>query len=204
MLFGCNKQDSSHEALYVPKCRRGTGLDLSISQTLAELMGGAIDFYSNPDTRGCVFWFTVNVAKLPAEKHIVVPGKTPALPVMAPVDPHTALQKIASSKRLLLAEDNITNQKVLLKTLIGLGFESVDTAMDGAQVLRLAKQHSLLYDVILMDISMPLLDGITATMEIWTAGLQIPIIAMTAHALKADKEQYLTKGMDDYISKPVD
>jgi osomolarity two-component system sensor histidine kinase TcsA len=168
------------------------------------LMGGAIGFHPNPETRGSVFWFSIKVAKLPVEKPTAVLEKGLALTTISPLDPQAVLKEIAPSKRLLLAEDNPINQKVMVMMLKGLGFENVDSALDGAQALQLAKQHSLLYDLILMDISMPVLDGIAATMEIRRAGLHIPIVAMTANALKGDMDLYLSKGMNGYVSKPVD
>jgi osomolarity two-component system sensor histidine kinase TcsA len=182
----------------------GTGLGLSISHTLAESMGGAIGFHPNPESRGSVFWFSVKVAKLPLENANTVLEKRLALTTISPLDPQAVLREIAPSKCLLLAEDNLINQKVMVMMLKGLGFVNIDTALDGAQALQLVKQHSLLYDLILMDISMPVLGGIAATMEIRRAGLHIPIVAMTANALKGDMDLYLAKGMNGYISKPVD
>jgi osomolarity two-component system sensor histidine kinase TcsA len=183
---------------------KGTGLGLSISKSLAELMGGAIGFHPNPETHGSVFWFSVNVVKLAVATPITVLEESLASTTISPLDPHVVLKEIAPSKRLLIAEDNPINQKVMVMMLKGLGFEYVDTALDGALAVQLAKQHSLLYDLILMDISMPVLDGISATMEIRRAGLNIPIVAMTANALKGDMDHYLSKGMNDYVSKPVD
>ncbi|EPE31201.1 CheY-like protein [Glarea lozoyensis ATCC 20868] len=183
---------------------KGTGLGLSISKTLAELMGGTIGFHANPQTRGSVFWFSVNVAKLPTTIPAAVLTKALASTTISPVDPRELLSEIAPSKRLLLAEDNLINQKVMVKMLRGLGFEHIHTALDGAQAVQLAKQHSLLLDVILMDISMPILDGMEATVEIRRAGVNIPIIALTANALEGDREIYLAKGMNGYVSKPVD
>ncbi|EHL02865.1 putative Two-component system protein A [Glarea lozoyensis 74030] len=116
--------------------------------------------------------------------------KALASTTISPVDPRELLSEIAPSKRLLLAEDNLINQKVMVKMLRGLGFEHIHTALDGAQAVQLAKQHSLLLDVILMDISMPILDGMEATVEIRRAG--------------GDREIYLAKGMNGYVSKPVD
>ena len=188
----------------VTKRYKGTGLGLSISKSLAELMGGAIGYHPNHETRGSVFWFSVNVAKLPHANPVTALEESLATTLISPLDPRVVLKEIASSKRLLIAEDNLINQKVMVMMLKGLGFENVDTALDGALAVQLAKQHSLLYDLILMDISMPVFDGISATVEIRRAGLNIPIVAMTANALKGDMDLYLAKGMNDYVSKPVD
>jgi CheY-like chemotaxis protein len=105
--------------------------------------------------------------------------------------------------RILLAEDNPVNQMVMLKMLNKLGYQA-DVAANGTEVLRsLELQH---YDLILMDIQMPEMDGFKAAMAIrklWTSADQPKIIAITAYALKGDREKCLAAGMDDYISKPV-
>jgi osomolarity two-component system sensor histidine kinase TcsA len=88
--------------------------------------------------------------------------------------------------------------------LKGLGFAKVDVAIDGAEAVQKAKQNPLFYDLILMDISMPVLDGVAATMQIRELGLDTPIVAMTANALKEDVSSYLANGMNDYVPKPVD
>ncbi len=105
--------------------------------------------------------------------------------------------------RILLAEDNQVNQKVALSMLKRLGYKA-DVASNGFEVLQaLDKQH---YDVILMDIQMPEMDGLDATRRIrgnWEPAKQPCIIAITAHALEGDREEFLSAGMNDYISKPI-
>ncbi|KAJ9654100.1 hypothetical protein H2201_009050, partial [Coniosporium apollinis] len=184
---------------------RGTGLGLSICKGLAELMGGAIGFRSNPDQQGSIFWFTVKLVKLAQSEQLdELDEKFKSQAVASSLYPSINLEEVASRKRLLLAEDNAINQKVMLKMLKGLGFEEVNTAMDGVQAAKLAKQGPQTYDLILMDINMRLLDGIGAARDIRSAGIGTPIIAMTANALKGDAEAYLAKGLEDYIPKPVD
>jgi CheY-like chemotaxis protein/HPt (histidine-containing phosphotransfer) domain-containing protein len=107
--------------------------------------------------------------------------------------------------RILLAEDNVVNQKVTLRLLEKMGYRA-DLAANGLEVLEALRQTRQAYDVILMDIHMPEMDGAEATRQIrqtWPAPEQPYIIAMTANALPGDREQYLAVGMDDYISKPV-
>jgi len=79
----------------------------------------------------------------------------------------------------------------------------VDTAWDGAEAVRLVEQKPLSYNAILMDINMPVMDGMEATVAIRKTNQEVPIIAMTGNALKGDAETYLAHGMNDYIAKPV-
>lgn len=173
---------------------KGTGLGLSICKSLAELMGGTVGYTKNEESQGSNFYFTVSIGKL----EITAPA--PLIVSTADVD----IKELAPHKHLLLVEDNAINQTIMVRLLRGFGFEKVDVACDGADGLRLVKQKPLAYSLILMDISMPVMDGVTATRQIRAAGSVIPIVAMTANALKGDEEAYLAEGMNDYIAKPVD
>lgn len=88
--------------------------------------------------------------------------------------------------------------------LAGLGFDKIDIAPDGKEAIAKADQNPQPYDVILMDVSMPVLDGPSATKELRARGHKVPIVAMTANALKGQAESYIAKGMSAYIAKPVD
>ncbi len=116
---------------------------------------------------------------------------------------HTIEEQIRNGVRILLAEDNFINQKVALKILQKKNY-SVDVVNNGKEAVKAAlRQH---YDLILMDVQMPIMDGYEATYELrnkLSPKEHIPIIAMTAHAMKGDKEKCLLAGMDDYISKPI-
>jgi osomolarity two-component system sensor histidine kinase TcsA len=173
---------------------KGTGLGLSICKSLTELMGGTIGFRPNPNPHGSIFWFTTKLAKL-EEKSI------PTRPACISGE---KLTEMALKKQLLLVEDNVINQTVMVRLLKVLGFQYVDIALDGAQAVQLVKKKPLTYNLILMDINMPVLDGVTATAQIRVLGLEIPIVAMTANALEGDAQTYLAKGFSDYIAKPVD
>jgi osomolarity two-component system sensor histidine kinase TcsA len=126
------------------------------------------------------------------------------IPLTPNPDASTMCREIFGTKSLLLAEDNIINQKVMLRMLRSLGFMRVDTALDGAQAVNLVNNRPKNYDLILMDISMPILDGIAATTQLRSSGFRLPIIAVTANVLKGTREDFLAKGINDYVPKPVD
>ncbi|KXG49549.1 CheY-like superfamily [Penicillium griseofulvum] len=180
---------------------QGTGLGLSICKSLAELMDGAVGFHANPEGPGSVFWMTAKMARLTSPVSPVKPRLPPVVPEA--LDNSASLQKVAPHKHLLLVEDNKVNQLIMLKLLSSLGFKRVDAAWDGAEAVRMVKQKPLAYNVILMDINMPVMDGLTATEHIRRMKLDVPILALTGNALKGDAEMYLAKGMDDYIAKPL-
>lgn len=177
---------------------QGTGLGLSICKSLAELMHGSVGFRPNPDGQGSVFWFTVRMGKLDNAQ-----PENPPTPAVSTPDPCAEVKTIAPRKQLLLVEDNMMNQTVMLKVLKSIGFEKVDTAWDGTEAVRLVKPKPFSYNAILMDINMPVMNGLDATTEIRDMKLEMPIITMTGNALKGDSETYLAKGMNDYVAKPV-
>jgi osomolarity two-component system sensor histidine kinase TcsA len=178
---------------------KGARLGLSICKSIAELMGGAIDFYQNPKRQGSVFSFTANLKKMDARLPAMFQTTAP-LPV---IDALTLVKELAPGKRLLLAEADFMNRNVMLMMLKSLGFAKVDTAIDGAEAVKRCKQNPLFYDLILMDISMPVLNGVAATIQIRELGLDIPIVAMTGNIPKEAVDRYLAMGMNDYVPKPV-
>ena len=188
------------------KAYSGTGLGLSICKSLVELMGGQIGYLPNPDRNGSVFWFTTLFKKIAAPDAMANLTKQMAAVNTIASDIASAenLQTVFETKTILLAEDNIINQKVILMMLRSLGFLHIDVAKNGAEAVQSVNSALKGYDLILMDINMPLIDGVAATIQIRCSGSQIPIIAMTANALKGDRDEYIAKGMNDYISKPVD
>lgn len=178
----------------------GAGLGLALCRRVVEGLGGTLGVESRPG-RGSTFWF-----------ELALPTSDPALPVdpttgevLPPRPPGQAIG--APQGRVLLAEDNPVNQQVATALLRRLGYE-VEVAPDGAQALALATAQA--FDAVLMDCEMPELDGFEAARRIrtWEAGRtnpgHLPIVAMTAHALRGDRERCLEAGMDDYIAKPVD
>ncbi|PGH15736.1 hypothetical protein AJ80_05444 [Polytolypa hystricis UAMH7299] len=179
---------------------QGTGLGLAICKRLVEMMEGKLGYYPNPDGPGSVFWFTLNFQKMEIpcglQRESTPEGR---------LTPLEEIKCISASKQLLLVEDNKINQAVMLKVLNALGFRRIDAACDGQQAVSILKQTPFSYDAVLMDINMPVMDGVAATVEIRdTLNLDVPIIAMTANALKGDAESFLSKGMNGYVPKPVD
>ncbi|KAI5457650.1 hypothetical protein BGZ63DRAFT_427685 [Mariannaea sp. PMI_226] len=194
------------------KRRQGTGLGLSIAKSLAELMDGDVGYKANPECEGSIFWFSVQLKKLKSlervrtlddhEKESREPSPHHALEHDAATQ-WSHLQQIAPKTRILAAEDNIINQKVLVGMLHAFGFKHVTVVSDGAQAVSALSNALHAFDLILMDISMPVMNGYEATMCLRERGVGLPIIAMTAYALKGDMERCLEKGLDDYIAKPV-
>jgi len=176
----------------ISRKRDGVGLGLAISKQLVKLMGGKIWAESVPG-QGSTFSFTIQA--------VIVPGKRGDFGETKK-DATIEVNPQRKSLRLLVAEDNPSNQKVLVEMLKRLGYKP-DAVADGREVLQALERQD--YDLVLMDIRMPEMDGITATREIrkiWPENGP-KIIAITAYALEGDREKCLKAGMDDYISKPV-
>jgi signal transduction histidine kinase/ActR/RegA family two-component response regulator len=165
----------------------GSGLGLAISKQLVSMMGGAIQVDSKLG-EGSAFHFTI------------------AAPVALPPSPER-LEPLAApdkSLRVLVAEDNPAMQQIL-RALLEAGGHQVTVVADGQDAVAMAASQT--FDVILMDVMMPVMDGPTAAQRIRELGGRaggIPIIALTANALAGDRDRYLAVGMTDYLSKPID
>ncbi len=170
----------------------GTGLGLSITRRLCELMGGSLTLASEVG-RGSRFTATVRVAPAPTSF-----ARLPTPPVVAEsTPPHRRLQ-------VLVFEDNRVNQKVIGAFLTKLGHQ-FEFAADGEKGLAILAQQT--FDVLLMDLEMPVMDGYEAVRRIRAAetngASRAYIVALTAHALKGERERCLALGMDDFLTKPV-
>ena len=175
----------------------GTGLGLSICSRLVEMMGGQIQLDSEPG-RGSCFHFKIAVAAV-TQSEVTSPGDT---------NPRNANQLQGKALHILLAEDNLVNQKLAVR-LIQKSGHTVVAVNNGREAVDEIARHQLAtrrFDLILMDVSMPVMDGLEATAAIramTTPQTRIPIVAMTAHALIGDREMCLRAGMDGYVTKPI-
>ncbi|GGY60674.1 hybrid sensor histidine kinase/response regulator [Pseudoduganella albidiflava] len=178
----------------------GTGLGLTISQQLVQLMGGRITVHSRPGV-GSTFMFTIHAGVADAGAALLRPDAA-ARGGPAAVPSQAGLARLAGA-RVLLVDDNANNREVALDFMAAAPLR-VDAATSGLDALRMVQAHD--YDLVLMDIQMHGMDGLTAARRIRTlpGRVGLPIVAMTAHALAGDLEKSLAAGMNGHLVKPID
>ncbi|MGH7194990.1 MAG: ATP-binding protein, partial [Candidatus Saccharimonadales bacterium] len=200
---GIGIADEMHQSIFQPFVQAdssvtrqygGTGLGLAISRSLATMLGGTLSVVSQP---GVGSTFTVEIDAGP-----------PAAPAEPPATALAAISQIPANhrasiagRRILLVEDNPFNQK-----LVRLGLERVGASVELAEhgEAGAAKAQADAFDLILMDMQMPVMDGYAATRLLRRLGFSRPIVALTAHALDEERTRCLEAGCSAFVSKPID
>jgi len=177
----------------------GGGLGLTISAQLVHLAGGEIGLESNPG-QGAMFWFTWTFTQPSGEGS----SARPSIGVPVSTDQGQSANFMLSGARVMLAEDEPIS-RILIETLLEQAGIEVEVVENGKQAVKRAVEGD--FQAILMDVQMPVMDGLEATREIRgnerQHGGHLPIVALTAHAMHGDREKCLQAGMDDYLTKPL-
>jgi CheY-like chemotaxis protein len=180
----------------------GSGLGLAITRRCTDMLGGGISVRSALGS-GTTFTFSVDAGDLTGTQpaRLRAPGEQPGAGLQLP----TAVRQPLSGVRVLLAEDGIDNQRLIRFHLERAGAK-VDVVDNGAKAIERVQDSSRLdrHDVILMDMQMPVMDGYEAVRRLVAAGVRVPTIALTAHAMPGDREKCIEAGCTEYLCKPVD
>ena len=194
---------SKHLQIFEPFCQEatttarkfgGTGIGLTLSRQLARLMGGDLLLKSSEPGKGSTFEFSIISGPLGSDK--VHPAET----LRSDASTSKTTKKALQGLHILLVEDSPDNRLLLERFLKSDGAE-VDLASDGVEAVKMALKN--VYNVIVMDVQMPNLDGRQATEQLRKSGYSVPIIALTADATKEERNRCIAAGMNDYWTKPI-
>jgi len=176
----------------------GTGLGLASSKRLTEMLGGSIAVASTPG-QGSTFTLTLPTGPLEG-----VPLIDTAAPALVPAQ-QKDLRGVKLACRILLAEDGPDNQRLIALVLRKAGAEVVvaDNGRAAVDLVADAARQGRPFDLVLMDMQMPVMDGYEATRWLRSSGCTVPIVALTAHAMKDDRQRCLAAGCDRYAAKPI-
>ncbi|MEL7237373.1 MAG: CHASE domain-containing protein [Planctomycetota bacterium] len=183
----------------------GTGLGLVVSQRLTEILGGRMTVRSEPG-RGSTFTFTIRAKKVATETAALADDEANNVVTKLPPAAAGTSSKTDGKRRVLLAEDGVDNRRLVLAFLKrdDLDVVAVENGKLAVKAVREAAGDGRPFDVVLMDMQMPVMDGYTAATQLRELGFaELPIIAFTAHAMAGDRAKCVAAGCDDFLTKPV-
>ncbi|NJM09651.1 MAG: response regulator [Bdellovibrionaceae bacterium] len=176
----------------------GTGLGLTLSKQLVQALGGDLSLQTSVVGQGSTFAFSVSAGTF--EGDLVMDGRCVPGPAVAQPYAHQDEQQVFNGKRVLVIEDSEDNQLLISRYLGAVGIQ-VDLASNGFEGLE--KLEKSLYDLVVLDIQMPGMDGHQVARTLRDKGFVQPIIALTAHAFKEDRERAFRNGINEYLTKPI-